>query len=194
MSVSRVSNATAAPGISGIQVVTPPTVTVSSGTASVSQSGTVSFSGVSTLSLSNCFSSNYTNYRIGFNLYSATPTDIFMYFRENTTDKTAGYWGGANSATYVGSALTGGANDIGYMYLYQSHNLANYRMSGFIDIYKSANGVQGTIHGTTWNAYNYRHNTFTYTNNTMSSFNGISLTAYGTTMIGSLQMYGYVGF
>lgn len=48
--------------ISGLQLVVPSSVSASTGTASVSASGKVTYSGVAILTINGCFSSTYTNY------------------------------------------------------------------------------------------------------------------------------------
>ena len=66
MSVSRVSNATAATAVAGLHMVTPTSVTVGSGTGSVAGQGAVTFSGASTVTLNGCFTANYDSYKIVF--------------------------------------------------------------------------------------------------------------------------------
>jgi hypothetical protein len=48
----------------GLSLITPTSVTTTGGSATVSSTGTVSFTSASAISLNDVFSSNYTNYRL----------------------------------------------------------------------------------------------------------------------------------
>ena len=91
MSVSRVSNATAATAVAGLHMVTPTSVTVGSGTGSVSGQGAVTFSGASSISLNGCFNTNYVNYKVILNVSGkATGAQLLVRPRANGTDLSSG--------------------------------------------------------------------------------------------------------
>jgi hypothetical protein len=94
MSVSRVSNATAATAVAGLHMVTPTSVTVSAGTGSVSGQGAVSFSTVPTLTINNCFSSNYSQYKIMIELTGAAANNqtVIMQLHDGTNPVTSNYY------------------------------------------------------------------------------------------------------
>lgn len=62
--------------ISGLQLVVPSSVSASTGTASVSASGKVTYSGVAILTINGCFSSTYTNYMMVMRGYVNSANNI----------------------------------------------------------------------------------------------------------------------
>jgi hypothetical protein len=77
---------------SGLKPIIPSSVSIGSGSSSVSTLGAVSFSGASNVALNGCFSSSYKNYKIVVNLNTTTvDTDIFLRLRNSTTDKSTNY-------------------------------------------------------------------------------------------------------
>jgi hypothetical protein len=71
----------------GMRLVVPTSVAVGSGSGSVGTSGTVTFSGASSVSLNGCFTSIYDNYKILINISSASASSsVFMRLRASGTD------------------------------------------------------------------------------------------------------------
>jgi hypothetical protein len=74
----------------GLVEITPPTITATGGSGSISATGVVSFTSASAISLNDVFSSTYTNYRIVINVQSATSQVEFLYrMRVSGTDTTS---------------------------------------------------------------------------------------------------------
>ena len=75
----------------GLAKIVPSSVAVGSGTGSASALGTVTFTGVSSLSINDVFSSTYDNYLlvINFNSHSALDKDIRLRMRVSGSDESS---------------------------------------------------------------------------------------------------------
>lgn len=73
----------------GLAKVIPSSVTVGSGTGSASTTGTVTYSGASSISLDNVFSSTYTSYKIVIN-NTSTSTNNYMTLKMRTSSDDSG--------------------------------------------------------------------------------------------------------
>jgi hypothetical protein len=100
----------------GLAKIVPSSVAVGSGTGSASALGTVTFSGCSSVSLNDVFSSTYTNYRIAINLTSAAASQVLMRMRVSGADNTTSnytaalYYLRSNISQANGAGFTGPAN------------------------------------------------------------------------------------
>lgn len=72
--------------ISAFKLITPTSIVVAGGTASVGQFGKVSFSAATSLSLNGVFSSTYDNYMIVCRHLASTNTALFARYRTAGTD------------------------------------------------------------------------------------------------------------
>jgi hypothetical protein len=99
----------------GLVALTPSTITVSGGTATLSSIGTVSFTGVTSISMNNVFSSTYKHYKIIVTGIATTNgIGAYLRLRNAGTDRAIAnnYYGGLagreNGATFAwgGSAAT----------------------------------------------------------------------------------------
>ena len=63
----------------GLTAIIPTSVTVGGGSASVGGNGSITLTGATTISLINCFSSTYDNYKFTFAGTSATAGNIVSY-------------------------------------------------------------------------------------------------------------------
>lgn len=196
MSVSRVSNATAATAVAGLQMVTPTSVSVGSGTGSVAGQGAVTFSGASSVSLNGCFSANYENYRVIFKI-SRSVSDIGwvgVYLRSNGVDKTTSYFNklidtdlNAANVTWVGQNTTTALLPIGY-------TGSNIPLAGNFDVinpfvtgYTHFNGMgTGIVVGN-----RYQMAFFQGINTDSYSGDGLSFISSGGGFTGSIRVYGY---
>lgn len=177
----------------GINLIVPTSISVGSGTGTVSANGLVTFTGAIGIGMNNCFSSLYQNYRMILNITSmSTSASIRVRFRTNgTDDATANYnWASSyylNSASFQ-SIRTTSTNEgsIGY-------GLGQDRQQASVEIYSpnltttnTAASYSGS-HGAgdiNWNgAFGHNSNT---------AFDGINIfTSNGGTMTGTIRIYGY---
>ena len=76
----------------GLAKIVPSSVAVGSGTGSASTTGTVTFSGASSISLNNCFSSAYDNYRVILNINTnSADATINLKMRASGSDNSLYY-------------------------------------------------------------------------------------------------------
>ncbi len=73
----------------GLAKIVPSSVAVGSGTGSASALGTVTFTGVSSVSFNNVFSATYDNYLIHGRLTGSTDAPIYFRARSSGTDNTS---------------------------------------------------------------------------------------------------------
>jgi hypothetical protein len=179
--------------VGGLNLIVPSSVSVGSGTGTVSANGLVTFTGAIGIGINNCFSSLYQNYRMILNITSMpTAASIRARFRTNgTDDATAAYnWASSyylTSASFQ-STRTTSANEasIGY-------GLGQDRQQASIEIYSpnltttnTAASYSGS-HGAgdiNWNG-SFGHNSTT-------AFDGINIfTSNGGVITGTIRIYGY---
>lgn len=179
----------------GLAKIVPSSVAVGSGTGSANALGTVTFSGVSSLSLNDVFSSTYANYRINLKAQTSTEADCNMRMRSSGSDDSSGNYfmqlaGGADSTNFAGlnSSIT---------YWYQGgggrrwHTMAadllepNVADNTFMI---SLSGDRGT------NANINANNRVVMQNNwltTSTQYTGITFYPSSGTMTGTVTIYGY---
>ena len=114
-----------------IQIV-PTSTTVSGGSASISGTGAVSFSGCTSMSVNGAFTSTYTNYLIITDSISAnTQTDIYFRLRASGSDTTSNYnimlWtkpfaSGASNPVSLGNTSMGTSN----LYMGDGNSTSNF--------------------------------------------------------------------
>lgn len=129
---SAVSIAPAAPGT---KPITPTSVAVGSGSATINAGGSVTFTGASSVSLNGVFSSTYTNYLAILNLTAtSTEQNFSMRLRASGTDTT--------SSTYrrYRIGLTAGISGT-------QTTTTSMEVGGFNSTYITAGGFQMTFYG-----------------------------------------------
>lgn len=94
----------------GLVPISPSSVVYATGSGSVSSNGTVTFTGCTSVSLNNVFSSSYKNYKVLVNITSwvGTNADTFLYVRMRNagTDSTTSYHT-SHQISVVGGAPAG---------------------------------------------------------------------------------------
>jgi hypothetical protein len=197
MAVSRVSNATAANAVAGLHIVTPSSISVGSGTGSVSGQGAVTFSGASRISLNGCFNSIYDNYRIIFNPTASVGTDqpLSFRYRNNGSDISSSNYTGQR-IVYFGTNIVASINVTGNtvqsLSLLDSTTADRYFLNlevygPFLSRKKLLRANIQTIanNGT---AYGETH---TGWNDTATPVDGFSIYTAGTSISGTIRIYGY---
>lgn len=181
----------------GLIPIVPSSVSVGSGSSSVSSSGTVTFTGATSISLNNVFSSSYRHYRLVID----TPTvsangNLFIRFRNGTTDDATNtyyqYWTmkrlNGTTQDNTGGPATGYS-----LYGFITNTNVYYAFTGDImspNISTTQSIVQGRGFG--------QDATTTYTVdstvlfNTTRSFDGITFYTGGAQLTGTVKILGYL--
>jgi len=174
----------------GITQIIPTSVAVSSGSGSVTANGSVSFSGVTGITLNGCFTAAYDNYKIMLNSVSSAMIAIYAQTASAGT---------ANSSSYkwqqVG-VLNGGASNSG-------NNSTTSGELGFL----SNNGYSGlefSVLNPFTSSFTTMFGDFIYTagadfiyrktcvkHEVASSFDGIRLSTPSGNFTGTIRVYGY---
>lgn len=90
--VGALETADASVNKSGLVPIIPSSVSLTSGTATVSSSGLISFTGANTATLNDIFSPNYSNYKIIITSEAdSSPSDIWLQFKNSSGTLGSGY-------------------------------------------------------------------------------------------------------
>jgi len=159
---------------------------------------TTSLSGVTT-NISNCFSSDYTNYRVictNFNSGSGTTRQLSMRFRTTSDDTTASYNSGQvgvySSSVFGSSGMGQTSASLGAISAQPSGSAAG----GFsLDIF-TPNAALGTTY--TGTLFNYQSDVTSYVYRTISGnmttttqYTGFTIFGVTDSLSGTVQVYGY---
>jgi hypothetical protein len=90
----------------GARLVVPTSVAVGSGSGSVGTSGAVTFSGASSVSLNNCFTSTYKTYRITFEILGSGIVGVNFRLRTSGTDASGANYQRQSLAAYSTTVAT----------------------------------------------------------------------------------------
>lgn len=192
MSVSRVSNATAATAVAGLHMVTPTSVVVGSGTGSVSGQGAVTFSGATSVSLNGCFTANYDNYRLMFSnlTCSSTPFLRWQMVNNGTAISTSTY---SHERIYAQGTSLGAASTVdGTSAPFTA--VGTVVNSAALDLFcpflaVPTKGIsQGNYAAPGTPFYSEYHTSY---HSTSTSYNGINFLTDGSTISGTIRIYGY---
>ena len=179
----------------GLVPIVPTSVTLGSGTGSVSANGLVTFTGASSVSFNNVFSSTFANYKIMLSLSLSTGAQLtYMRMRSGTTDNTSTYvWG------YIGQRITNSTTNWAS---------SSSTTAGICILNSGASGPQTTsidmlnpfVVGsvTTWNLVGYWADSVGASgfsggglHANAGSFDGFSIYPGGGSISGSIKVYGY---
>jgi len=184
MSVSRVSNATAATAVAGLHMVTPTSVTVGSGTGSVSGQGAVTFSGATSVILDNCFNSNYENYKVLLNVVtSGTSQDIYVQLTDG-----ASYYQSKWQHYFGSSAVT--ANSSAQTY-WNAGRTSIYGGSLVVDIFSPNKSVRTFMNSQSSDADKFGSVTGGFTDDFNQHTRFRILGSSNGAFTGTIRVYGY---
>lgn len=180
----------------GLKNVVPSSVSVGSGSATVNSNGTVTFSGATSISLNDIFSSTYTNYQFNLVLTQASvaDTNIWGRLRASGSDSSSAYYEGGT--LQVAAALTAINNlNINQWDLGRTHSAVepNAHASMNFKVFQPFQARPTTFYteSISWNNNNTVSFRFSGFHTTLSSYTGISLLANSGTFGGTLSVYGY---
>lgn len=153
------------------------------------------FSTVSSVSLNNCFTSTYANYRIILDVTSSTDTTISLRFRSSGTDRSdlaygnASFWGASTGSYAMEQYNTAGSqwyifSPSGTYKSYLSTDIYNPAISGPSVATFAANRLTSSGNG----IVSYYGGTYYLTSNTNDGF---SLFPSSGTITGTVRVYGY---
>ena len=178
----------------GLRLITPASVAVGSGSYSISSTGAVTFSGASSISLNNVFSSTYDNYKLMFYCTAASATTTIQFrFRTTTDDTGTNYYAASDGVNWSNSGVNSNAitqssftvtrtvvNDPGYT----SFNYDCIRP--YLGTYSTLLGSQsmGIVGGPA-------HNHGAFWSVTATQFTGFTIYPASGTIGGTLRVYGY---
>lgn len=183
----------------GLVPVVPSSISVGSGSATVSATGLVTFTAVSSVSLNSVFSSAYRNYRMVLDVPTSTGgvnTVMGLRYRTGTTDNSSNLYFQYQAINRLNGALntnSGGPNTFYSLGTISTQTNSFTSWSGdilmpFISTGQtSANGL-----GMGSDATNSFQVISSVLFNAATSFDGITiLTNSGTTLTGTVKIYGY---
>lgn len=177
----------------GLQLIVPSSISVGSGTGSVSTTGTITLSAVSSVSINNCFSATYDNYKIMLNVSGSGFQTGSIRLRTSSDDSNAVYdYAGQyqSSGSSVWQNVGSGASQtswLGFMYgtngLQQNIFEIGNPFTTNRTLFSGVTHEPGASSLTVWRSGQFRNTT---------SFTGISFINSGsTTFTGTIQVYGY---
>jgi len=181
----------------GLAKIVPTSVAVGSGTGSADTTGKVTFSGVSSISLSSVFSSAYSHYVIHLEITSiaTADADIYLKLRSNTTDTSTAYYQTRqriNSTTTTITEILNGSLGFHIGEWDSGTNAPIYNsqidiINPFESLITSMKHLYGSAqqNGNMAATYGAGHQ------GDSTSFNAFNIIASAGTMTGTLKVYGY---
>lgn len=178
---------------SGLNLVIP-TVVVGSGTGTVLANGQVNFSGATSVSLNNCFSSLYDSYLIRLSLTSVGANGYLYMRMRNSVDETTSnyYWSGiyntSSGTTPVGEG-GGPGNTWGLFYMSTGDSGLTSTISmnnPFQTI--TTNLTSSSVRYATTASVNYQHSA---TKVDSTSYSGFTIYPASSNFTGTIRIYGY---
>lgn len=149
-----------------------------------------SFNSVASLSISNVLSDRYVYYRFYIRGYVNTSSQtMFLRFRENTTDKSSGYYGGGFVGYFNGTSSVISHNNTSALGITSWYTSATNDGNAVITITRpsATNGIINVL------AYDCPNSGGIFSggnNSSMTNFNGITFYPNAQTMTGSYLLTG----
>jgi hypothetical protein len=173
----------------GLAKIVPSSVAVGSGTGSASALGTVTFSGASSVSLNNVFSSTYDHYRVVLYTVGSDVNFRFRLRNDNSDNSTSNYWWSGYYIPYGAAptvtATSGGGATTSFLFSGVSSASGGY----VFDIFNpKSSSLQTTVNLNAAESYN-SNRSMQFRANT--SFDGYSFYPDSGTITGTVSVYGY---
>ena len=182
----------------GSKLIVPTSISVGSGSGSVSTQGKVSFSSASSVSINGCFSSTYDNYLILMKAANSTANQCYMRMRASGTDNTSSnyLYGGIYVRYGTSSAVAGenssGLTSNGFNVLDMDGNYGFAKIQVF-NPFVSTN-VTGVIYDQAFNAGGSSNDgyyeAFSGLTSVNTSYDGCTFYAATGNMTGDIRIYG----
>lgn len=176
---------------SGLSKIIPSAVSVGSGSASVSASGVITFSGVSSLTIVDCFTSSYEYYKMDTNLWGGSTPYLQVQLRTATTTQGNNYYGNLALASAVATSFSFTAsNNTSYWTIGLLSNTSQEDTYIAADFNVDPSGSNGArIAGT--HGGQSRMGVFGGGISNTATYTSLVLTPSVGTMTGRLSFYGY---
>lgn len=179
----------------GLVQIVPVSVSNTGGTTSISTNGVVTFSGASVVSLNNCFTSTYENYKIIMNVYGTVDGDLFFRVRSSGSDLTSSYY---NTYRYARTdGVTGGsgnANASRFEYIMRPRNSSSQKGMTTFDIVSPQTADTTKLVGqfVYWETSTIVTSfAFSGMVNNTNSYDGITFYPSAGNVTGTITVYGY---
>lgn len=177
----------------GLTQIIPTSVTVGSGSATVSANGTINFSGATNITMNGVFTPNFQNYKMMVNDTVSSQGETGIRFSTNGTVNTAAYYYiGGQYVVYSGSSVIGYAgNGSTGITIGIAHTTGNYN-SSVVEIMNPnvAQTTQVSCFSAANSGYFYTGNGIY---NQQTPYDGVNLFHWvgGATITGTVRLYGY---
>ncbi len=177
----------------GLVQIVATSIAATGGSGSISSTGTVSFTSASAISLNNCFTSNYDNYKVIINLTAAsTSANLQPRFRLSGTDSSASYY---NAHMYLVSGT--GTGTVQQDANISSMSLGDYSSTSqtiaVLDIFNVFAASVTPFNYQVGMSYSTASRSFVGAgiHNVATSYDGITIRPSTGTFTGTVQVYGY---
>ena len=183
---------------SGLVPIVPSSVSLGTGSSSVSANGTVTFTGSTTVQLNGVFSATYTNYRVLFHgLGSSNNNNLRSLYSVGGTASVLNYTAGFIAVDYSSSAAWSYVGNGGNTYnpMGWIDNAGNSNGALAVDIYSPAVAVRTFHNGFTTSVAGGTANSggiIMGMHEAATAYDGIKFyNSAGTNMTGKISVYGY---
>jgi len=175
---------------SGLKPLVPSSVAIGSGSSSVSTLGQVSFTGASSVSLNDVFSTTYKNYKILLDHSASTALNTSIRLRVSNSDNTTANYA-RQYLVAIGAAVSGGLSTAQTSWALNVP--VNNRASAECTLFNPFASIQTSMQ--VINQSDYTGSTIIvvdgYAFQATTSFTGFSIIASTGTITGSVSVYGY---
>ena len=176
----------------GLTQIIPTSLTVSGGSASVSANGGITVTGVSAITINNCFNSTFENYKMVINAYITVGAQpLYAQMTANGTPNTSTSW------YYGGTYITHSAGPTrAYSAATASAQLAEGNDISSLNDLTFAYPAQAkqTFVNSQWGSFGSTYNEI-YSGSALHSvstaFDGVKFTPNAGTFTGTIRIYGY---
>jgi hypothetical protein len=177
--------------VGGLNLVVPTSVSVGSGTGTVSANGLVTFTGASSVAIDGCFTSTYTDYKGVLNISTSTATanHTLAYRTGGVTNNTANYFYGATAIVF-GSATVQGSQQASATSIAEGSRADSGAPSFTTYNFGAPQAVSKTNSQAFTTDTSVTRQVGTLFNAT-TQFDGFILTPTSGTITGTIRIYGY---
>jgi hypothetical protein len=179
----------------GLVPVVPTSVAVASGSASVSSSGLITFTGATSISVNGCFTSSFRNYRIMFDETAASNyADGNLRMRASGTDANTAYYRNGILVDGSSSSAFSSANDTNFGNALTTHpTSSNAHAAAWIEIHDPFVAKPTTVQSINfaWSGTQIRSLSASGFHATPTACDGFTIYLSAGNFAGTFKIYGY---